>query len=92
MDDLAAFIHDCNRPAGVVPHLMKQSASEFRCGLVSRSLCCQRVGQIDALIVPHEVVLRAQMEEVARYLSLRIISTLICNCRPTQDISGRGET
>ena len=71
---------------------MKQSASEFRCGLVSRSLGCQRVGQIDALIVPHEVVLRAQVEEVARYLSLRIISTLICNCRPTQDISGLGET
>ena len=88
MDDLAAIIRDCDRPAGVVPHLMEQSTSEFRCGLVSRSLGCQRVGQIDALIVPHEVVLRAQVEEVTRYLSLRISSTLNCNCRQTLDISG----
>jgi hypothetical protein len=43
VDDLAAFIRDCDRPARVMPHLMQQSSSEFCCGLVSRSLGCQRV-------------------------------------------------
>jgi hypothetical protein len=40
-----------------MPHLMEQSASQFRCGLVSRALGCQWVGQINTFIVPHEVVL-----------------------------------
>jgi hypothetical protein len=74
-----------------MPHLMEQAASEFCRCLVSRSLGCQRVGQINTFIVPHEVVLGAKMEEVTRHLSLRIISTVTCYCRPTQDILGIGD-
>jgi hypothetical protein len=74
-----------------MPHLMKQTTSEFRCCLVSRSLGCQWVGQINTLVVPHEVVLGAKVKEVTRHLSLRVISILTCYCRPTQDISGIGD-
>jgi hypothetical protein len=42
VNDLAAFIGDCDRPEGVMAHLIEQSTPEFRCSRVRRSLGCQR--------------------------------------------------
>jgi hypothetical protein len=75
VDDLAAFISDCNRPAGVVTHLMEQPTPEFRCCLVSGSLRRQRGRQIDTLIVPDKALLRAKVEVVARLFSLPAFET-----------------
>jgi hypothetical protein len=47
LDDLATFIGYDHRPATVTMHLMQQSTPEFRCGLVSGSLGCQRIRQIN---------------------------------------------
>jgi hypothetical protein len=91
VDDLAAFISDCDSPARVMVYLMEQSTSKFCCCLVSRSLGRQRVGQINTFIVPRKVVFPAKMEEVTRHLSLPVIGTLSCHYGPTQVISGAGD-
>src|SRR5918998_3579291 len=57
LDKLSALISDSNSPAGVMPHLMEQPTSKFRCCLVRRALGRQRIGQINTFIVPHKVVL-----------------------------------
>jgi hypothetical protein len=91
VDDLAAFLSDCDRPTGFMPNLMEQSTPEFHCGLVSRSLSGQGVRQVNPLIVKDAVVVRAKVKEVTRHLSLRVTSPLSGDCHPTQDISGIGD-
>jgi hypothetical protein len=72
VDDLTAFIGNGDCPAGVVTHLMEQPASEFCCRLISGSLCRQRVGQINALVIPDKAVPGAKVEVIARHISLHI--------------------
>ena len=65
MDELIALIRDSDRPAGPLLAFMQEPALKFRRSLIGRPAGRRSVGQIDAFLVPYELILGPEMEKVA---------------------------
>jgi hypothetical protein len=65
MNELIAFVRDCNGPTAAMPAFMQKATAEFRRDLVGCSLSRCRVGEIHPFLVTDEPILGVQVEIVA---------------------------